>query len=132
MREVLENILYEHLKTSLPAEFKSMLVHGHSTEDRHIPYITLDVGEINPFSDFQAENGIFEAEVSIAIADSAHDINYRELFKRIRAVMNAFDNFTYSDNGIEIDALTYEGESDARDDNNLGCVMTYKAIVQFL
>lgn len=132
MREELENILYEHLKTSLPAEFKSMFVHGHSTEDRRIPYITLDVGELTPFSDLQAEDGIFEAEVSIAIADSAHDINYRELFKRIRAVMNAFANFTYSDNVIEIDALTYEGESDARDDNNLGCVMTYKAIVQFL
>ena len=132
MREEIENILYERLKTSLPAEFKSMLVHGHSTEDRRIPYITFDVGELTPFSDLQAEDGIFEAEVSIAIADSAHDINYRELFKRIRAVMNAFANFIYSDNVIEIDALTYEGESDARDDNNLGCVMTYKAIVQFL
>ena len=132
MREEIENILYERLKTSLPAEFKSMLVHGHSTEDRRIPYITLDVGELTSFSDLQAEDGIFEAEVSIAIADSAHDINYRELFKRIRAVMNAFESFTYSQDGIEIDALTYESETDARDDNNLGCVMAYKAVVQFL
>jgi len=132
MREEIENILYEHLKTSLPAEFKAMLVHGHSTEDRRVPYITLDVGELTPFSDLQAEDGIFEAEVSIAIADSAHDINYRELFKRIRAVMNAFESFTYSQDGIEIDALTYESETDARDDNNLGCVMAYKAVVQFL
>ena len=132
MREEIENILYERLKTSLPAEFKSMLVHGHSTEDRRIPYITLDVGELTPFSDLQAEDGIFEAEVSIAIADSAHDIKYRQLFKRIGAVMNAFESFTYSQDGIEIDALTYENETDARDDNNLGCVMTYKAVVQFL
>ena len=38
MREKLENILFTKLKASLPAEFKTMLVRGHSTNDRHIPY----------------------------------------------------------------------------------------------
>jgi len=132
MREKIENILFTHLKTSLPANLRSILVHGHSTEDRHIPYISLDVGEIKPFGDFQADDGIFEAQVSIAIADSAHDINYRELFKRIRTVMGAFTNFAYTQDGVEIDALLYEDETDARDDNNMGVVLTYKAIVQFL
>ena len=46
MRKELENILFDHLKTSLPANLKSMLVRGHTTEDRHIPYISLDVGDV--------------------------------------------------------------------------------------
>ena len=76
MRKELENILFDHLKTSLPAELKSMLVRGHTTEDRHIPYISLDVGDVKPFSDMLESDGIFESEVNVAIADSAHDINY--------------------------------------------------------
>lgn len=132
MRKELENILFNHLKTSLPAELKSMLVRGHTTDDRHIPYISIDVGEIKPFGDMLESDGIFESEVNVAIADSAHDIEYPELFKRIRAVMSAFENFSYAEENILINALYYESETDARDDNNLGCVMTFKAIVQFL
>ena len=94
MREKLENILFSKLKASLPAEFKTMLVCGHSTNDRHIPYISLDVGELRPFGDLQSSDGMFEADVSVAIADSAHDIEYPELFKCIRAVMSAFENFS--------------------------------------
>lgn len=132
MRENLENILFTKLKASLPAEFKTMLVRVHSTNERHIPYISLDVGELRPFGDLQSSDGMFEADVSVAIADSAHDIEYPEFFKRIRAVMSAFENFTYTEENILINALYYENETDARDDNNLGCVMTFKAVVQFL
>lgn len=132
MREKLESILYSKLKASLPAEFKTMLVRGHSTNDRHIPYISLDVGELRPFGDLQSTDGIFEADVNVAIADSAHDIEYPELFKRIRAVMSAFENFSYAEDNILINAIYYESETDARDDNNLGCVMIFKAVVQFL
>lgn len=132
MREKLENILFTQLKASLPVEFKTMLVRGHSTNDKHIPYINLDVGELRPFGDLQSSDGMFEADVSIAIADSAHDIKYPEIFKRIRAVMSAFENFSCAEENILINALYYESETDARDDNNLGCVMTFKAVVQFL
>lgn len=132
MRKELENILFDHLKTSLPAGLKTMLVRGHSTNDRHIPYISLDVGELRPFGDLQSSDGMFEADVSVAIADSAHDIEYPELFKRIRALMSAFENFTCAEENILINALYFESETDARDDNNLGCVMTFKAVVQFL
>lgn len=132
MREKLENILFTKLKASLPAEFKTMLVRGHSTNDRHIPYISLDVGELRPFGDLQSTDGIFEADVSVAIADSARDIEYTELFKRIRAVMSAFENFSYAEDNILINAIYYESETDARDDNNIGCVMIFKAVVQFL
>lgn len=132
MREKLENILFSQLKISLPAEFKAMLVRGHSTNDRHIPYISLDVGELRPFGDLQSSDGMFEADVNIAIADSAHDIKYLELFKRIRAVMSAFENFSYAKENILINALYFENETDARDDNNLGAVLTYKLVFQIL
>ena len=132
MREELENILYDHLKTSLPAELKTMLVRGHTTDDRHIPYISVDVGEIKPFGDMLESDGIFESEVNVAIADSAHDIEYPELFKRIRAVMSAFENFSYAEENILINALYFENETDARDDNNLGVVLTYKLVFQIL
>lgn len=132
MREKLENILFSQLKISLPAEFKAMLVRGHSTNDRHIPYISLDVGELRPFGDLQSSDGMFEADVSVAIADSAHGIEYPELFKRIRAVMSAFENFSYAEENILINAIYYENETDARDDNNLGAVLTYKLVFQIL
>lgn len=132
MREKLENILFAQLKASLPAEFKTMLVRGHSTNDRHIPYISLDVGELRPFGDLQSSDRMFEADISVAIADSAHDIEYPELFKCIRAVMSAFENFSYAEDNILINAIYYESETDARDDNNIGCVMIFKAVVQFL
>ena len=132
MREKLENIFFAKLKASLPAEFKTMLVRGHSTNDRHIPYISLDVGELRPFGDLQSSDGMFEADVNIAIADSAHDIEYPELFKRIRAVMSAFENFSCAEGNVLINAIYYENETDARDENNIGCVMIFKAVVQFL
>lgn len=132
MREKLESMLYSKLKASLPLEFKTMLVRGHSTNDRHISYISLDVGELRPFGDLQSSDGMFEADVSVAIADSAHDIEYPELFKRIRAVMSAFENFSCAEENILINALYYENETDARDDNNLGAVLTYKLVFQIL
>lgn len=132
MREKLENILFSKLKASLPAEFKAMLVRGHSTNDRHIPYISLDVGELRPFDDLQSSDGMFEADVSVAIADSAHDIEYPELFKRIRAVMSAFENFSYAKENILINALYFENETDARDENNMGIILAYRVILQFL
>lgn len=132
MREKLENILFSKLKASLPAEFKTMLVRGHSTNDRHIPYISLDVGELRPFGDLQSSDGMFEADVSISIADSAHDIEYPELFKRIRAVISAFENFSYAEDDILINAIYYESETDARDDNNMGIILVYRVILQFL
>lgn len=132
MREKLENILFTKLKASLPAEFKTMLVRGHSTNDRHIPYISLDVGELRPFGDLQSSDGMFESDVNVAIADSAHDIEYPELFKRIRAVMSAFENFSYAEENILINAIYYESETDARDDNNMGIILAYRVILQSL
>lgn len=43
-----------------------MLVRGHSTDDRHIPYISVDVGEIKPFGDMLEVDCIFESEVNVA------------------------------------------------------------------
>ena len=132
MRKEIEDILFEYLLSALPEAMKPMLVKGHSTEDRHIPYISLDVGDVKPFSDMLESDGIFESEVNVAIADSAHDIDYCEVFKRVREAMSAFREFKYASENIIINAFWYEGESDARDDNNIGCVLIYRAIVQFI
>ncbi len=132
MRKELENILFDHLKTSLPAELKSMLVRGHTTEDRHIPYISLDVGDVKPFSDMLESDGIFESEVNVAIADSAHDINYNAQFLRIAQVRSILGNFTLDNEKYRCEGLWFEAENDARDDNNLGIVLTYKLVFQTL
>lgn len=132
MREEIENILFNRLKSELPQVYAGMLVRGHTTDARMIPYVSIDVGEIKPFGDMTEEDGIFEAEVNIAIADSAHDISYCELFKRIRAIQDALYDYRYSSEQLVINALWFEGDSDARDDNNVGTVLTYRAIVQFL
>ena len=132
MRKELENILFDHLKTSLPAELKSMLVRGHTTEDRHIPYISLDVGDVKPFSDMLESDGIFESEVNVAIADSAHDINYDAQFLRIAQVRSILGNFTLDNEKYRCEGLWFEAENDARDDNNLGIVLTYKLVFQTL
>lgn len=132
MRKELENILFDHLKTSLPAELKSMLVRGHTTEDRHIPYISIDVGEIKPFGDMLESDGIFESEVNVAIADSAHDINYNAQFLRIAQVRSVLGNFTLDNEKYRCEGLWFEAENDARDDNNLGIVLTYKIVFQTL
>ena len=87
MRKEIEDILFEYLLSALPEAMKPMLVKGHSTEDRHIPYISLDVGDVKPFSDMLESDGIFESEVNVAIADSAHVINYDAQFLRIRSIV---------------------------------------------
>ena len=132
MRKELENILFDHLKTSLPANLKSMLVRGHTTEDRHIPYISLDVGDVKPFSDMLESDGIFESEVNVAIADSAHDINYNAQFLRIAQVRSILGNFTLDNEKYRCEGLWFEAENGARDDNNLGIVLTYKLVFQSL
>lgn len=132
MRKELENILFDHLKTSLPANLKSMLVRGHTTDDRHIPYISIDVGEIKPFGDMLESDGIFEAEVNVAIADSAHDIDYKYLFPRISEVRAILGRFALENEKYLCEGLWFESETDAMDDNNLGAVLTYRLVFQKL
>lgn len=130
MRKEIENILFEYLLSALPEAMKPMLVKGHSTEDRHIPYISLDVGDVKPFSDMLESDGIFESEVNVAIADSAHVINYDAQFLRIAQVRSILGNFTLENEKYRCEGLWFEAENDARDDNNLGIVLTYKLVFQ--
>ena len=132
MRKEIENILFEYLLSALPEAMKPMLVKGHSTEDRHIPYISLDVGDVRPFSDMLESDGIFESEVNVAIADSAHVINYDAQFLRIAQVRSILGNFTLDNEKYRCEGLWFEAENDARDDNNLGIVLTYKLVFQTL
>ena len=130
MRKEIENILFEYLLSALPEAMKPMLVKGHSTEDRHIPYISLDVGDVKPFSDMLESDGIFESEVNVAIADSAHVINYDAQFLRIAQVRSILGNFTLDNEKYRCEGLWFEAENGARDDNNLGIVLTYKLVFQ--
>lgn len=132
MRKEIEDILFEYLLSALPEAMKLMLVKGHSTEDRHIPYISLDVGDVKPFSDMLESDGIFESEVNVAIADSAHVINYDAQFLRIAQVRSILGNFTLDNEKYRCEGLWFEAENDARDDNNLGMVLTYKLVFQTL
>lgn len=132
MRKEIENILFEYLLSALPEAMKLMLVKGHSTEDRHIPYISLDVGDVKPFSDMLESDGIFESEINVAIADSAHVINYDAQFLRIAQVRSILGNFTLDNEKYRCEGLWFEAENDARDDNNLGIVLTYKLVFQTL
>ena len=132
MRKEIEDILFEYLLSALPEAMKPMLVKGHSTEDRHIPYISLDVGDVKPFSDMLESDGIFESEVNVAIADSAHVINYDAQFLRIAQVRSILGNFTLDNEKYRCEGLWFEAKNDARDDNNLGIVLTYKLVFQTL
>lgn len=132
MRKEIEDILFEYLLSALPEAMKPMLVKGHSTDDRHIPYISLDVGDVKPFSDMLESDGIFESEVNVAIADSAHVINYDAQFLRIAQVRSILGNFTLDNEKYRCEGLWFEAENDARDGNNLGIVLTYKLVFQTL
>ena len=132
MKEKLENILYEYLKTNLPSELSKILIKGHTTNDRRIPYIYIDVGEIKPFGDLEVKDGMFEATVNIAVADSAHDIDYKQHFKRTRGIVDILENFSCETDEIVVNGIYLENDTDARDDNNIGSVLSYKVIVQYL
>ena len=132
MRKEIEDILFEYLLSALPEAMKPMLLKGHSTENRHIPYISLDVGDVKPFSDMLESDGVFESEVNVAIADSAHVINYDAQFLRIAQVRSILGNFTLDNEKYRCEGLWFEAENDARDDNNLGIVLTYKLVFQTL
>ena len=132
MKEKLENILYEYLKTNLPSELSKILIKGHTTNDRRIPYIYIDGGEIKPFGDLEVKDGMFEATVNIAVADSAHDIDYKQHFKRTRGIVDILENFSCETDEIVVNGIYLENDTDARDDNNIGSVLSYKVIVQYL
>ena len=132
MKEKLEKILYDYQKTNLHSDLSRILIKGHTTEDRRIPYIYIDVGEIKPFGDLEVRDGMFEATVNIAVADSAHDIDYKQHFNRTRGIIELLENFLYETDEIIVNGLYFENDTDARDDNNIGSVLSYRAIVQYL
>ena len=130
MRKEIEDILFEYLLSVLPEAMKPMLVKGHSTEDRHMPHISLGLGYVKPFSGILESDEIFEPEVNVAIADLAHDINCDAQFLGIAEVRSILGNFTLENEKYRCEGLCFEAENDARDDNNLGIVLTYKLVFQ--
>ena len=132
MKLQLEKEILRHLSETLPDGYKSMLVMGHSTDDRPKPYIAVDCEDEKPFNDLPPDAGVFEIQVNVSIADSAHDIDYDTQQERVDAIYEALANFESQDPAMQIYSFEFSENPDARDDNNIGNVLTYTAIVQFL
>ncbi len=132
MKLQLEKEIFRHLNETLDDKFKAMLVMGHSTDDRPKPYIAVDCEDEKPFNDLPPDAGVFEIQVNISIADSAHDIDYDTQQERIDAIYEALENFESQDSTMQIYSFEFSENSDARDENNIGNVLSYIAIVQFL
>lgn len=130
MKLEIENAVFEYLKKTLNRDMPAMLVRGHSTSVRTVPYIVVDCSEPKPFGTLSAADGLFELVLEIRIADSAHDIDYRIQQKRVNAVLEALENFECSADGISVVSFEFELDSDARDDDNIGDVLKYSVIVQ--
>ncbi len=128
----IENAICDYLKKSLSENMGVMVQYGHSTSDRKTPYIVVDCSDAKPFGGLFASDGIFELNIDILIADSAHDINYSTQQKRITSVMELLSAFEYPDDDLLINYFDYETNADARDDNNIGNVLSYKCIFQKL
>lgn len=92
MKLEIENAVFEYLKKTLNRDMPAMLVRGHSTSVRPVPYIVVDCSEPKPFGTLSAADGLFELVLEIRIADSAHDIDYRIQQKRVNAVLEALEN----------------------------------------
>lgn len=131
MKLEIENAVFEYLKKNLNRDLSAMLVRGHSTTLRPVPYIVVDCSEPKPFGTLSAADGLFELVLEIRIADSAHDIDYRIQQKRVNTVLEALENFECSADGIiSVVSFEFELDSDARDDDNIGNVLKYSVIAQ--
>lgn len=130
MKLEIENAVFEYLKKTLNRDLSAMLVRGHSTSVRSVPYIVVDCSEPKPFGTLSAADRLFELVLEIRIADSAHDIDYRIQQKRINAVLEILENFEFSADGISVVSFEFELDSDARDDDNIGDVLKYSVIAQ--
>lgn len=131
MKLQLEKEIFRYLSETLSDEYSAMLVMGHSTYDRPKPYISVDCEDEKSFNDLPPDAGVFEIPVNISIADSAHDIDYNTQQKRIDVIYEALANFESKDPTMQIYSFEFQENPDARDDNNIGNVLSYTAIVQF-
>lgn len=130
MKLEIENAVFEYLKKTLNRDLSAMLVRGHSTTLRPVPYIVVDCSEPKPFGTLSASDRLFELVLEIRIADSAHDIDYQIQQKRVSAVFGALENFECPADGISVVSFEFELDSDARDDDNIGSVLKYSVIAQ--
>lgn len=132
MKLKFENAIFEYLKKNLNRDLAAMLVKGHSTDKRPIPYIVVDCSEPKPFGNLSASDGLFELTLEIRVADSAHDIDYEIQQKRLNAIFETLGTFEYFESDMLLHSFEFETDSDARDDNNIGDVLKYNVIIQSL
>lgn len=132
MKLKFENAIFDYLKKNLNRDLAAMLVKGHSTTKRPIPYIVVDCSEPKPFGNLSASDGLFELTLEIRVADSAHDIDYEIQQKRLNAIFDTLETFEYFESDMLLHSFEFETDSDARDDNNIGDVLKYNVIIQSL
>lgn len=129
MKEILENAFCAHLRKVLPEAYRAFVVEGHSQKERPLPYICVDCDQQKFPEGLSLENGLFECGITVSIADSAHSIDYAEQRQRVRAVMATLESFAPFEE-MDLCLFEFEEDTDARDDNNIGNVLKYTAIVQ--
>ena len=132
MKLKFENAIFDYLKKNLNRDLAAMLVKGHSTDKRPIPYIVVDCSEPKPFGNLSASDGLFELTLEIRVADSAHDIDYQIQQKRLNAIFETLETFEYFESDMLLHSFEFETDSEARDDNNIGDVLKYNVIIQSL
>lgn len=131
MKLRIERILTEHLKKELPT-ITNMIVCGHSTEERPKPYIVVDCHDPKPFGDIPTEYGLLEATVTITIADAIEDTTPNAQNTRLMSVIEKLEDFEYSEDDLVFNALLFQNEGDAKDNNDIGSVVEYRIIIQII
>jgi len=131
MKLRIERILTEHLKKELPT-ITNMIVCGHSTEERPKPYIVVDCHDPKPFGDIPTEYGLLEATVTITIADAIEDTTPNAQNMRLMSVIEKLEDFEYSEDDLVFNALLFQNEGDAKDNNDIGSVVEYRIIIQII
>lgn len=131
MKLRVEKILTEYLKQELPT-MANMVVCGHSAEERPKPYIVVDCHDPKPFGEVPTEYGLFEATVTVITADALADTTPNAQNTRVMSVIEKLEDFEYSGEDLIFNELLFQSDSDAKENNDIGNVIEYRAIIQII
>lgn len=131
MKLRVEKILTEYLKQELPT-MASMVVCGHSAEERPKPYIVVDCHDPKPFGEIPTEYGLLEATVTITTADAIEDTTPNVQNTRLMSVIEKLEDFEYTEDDLVFNELLFQSEGDAKENNDIGSVVEYRAIIQII
>ncbi len=131
MKLRVEKILTEYLKEELPT-MASMVICGHSSEERPKPYIVVDCHDPKPFGDIPTEYGLLEATVTITTADAVEDTTPNAQNTRLMSVIEKLEDFEYASDDLVFNEFLFQSEGDAKENNDIGNIVEYRAIIQII